>query len=309
MLAGRKVRLNVRPPKWEESIMAASRTYEIDVEDVEYVRHGDKPLLARMFKPRGQGPFPAIVDVHGGAWNLSDRLADTIINEPLAKSGVVVAALDFRMPPEASYPASMADINYGIRWLKSHASQFGSRPDLVGIAGSSSGGHQAMLAGMKPHDPRYAAIPLPAGTPYMDASVRCVVMYWPVIDPLGRYNYAKKLKAGGKPYPEIADLVLPLHDKYWKTEEAMAEGNPVLALERGERVELPPAQYIPGTNDAAHPREHLDRFVASYRKAGGQVELELYEGLAEGFIIRKPDSPAAADAIAKIIAFVHEQIR
>jgi len=287
----------------------AFKTHEIDVEDVEYLRHGCEPLLARLFKPRGSGPFPALIDVHGGAWNLSDRLADTIINEALAKSGVAVAALDFRMPPEASYPASMADINYGIRWLKAHASEFGSRPDLVGIAGSSSGGHQAMLAAMRPRDARYTAIPLPAGMPVVDASVRCAIMYWPVIDPLGRYHYAQKLKAGGKPYPEIADLVLPLHDKYWKTEAAMAEGSPLLILERGEKVEMPPAQYIQGTDDVAHPREHLDRFVAAYRKAGGHLELQLFEGMAEGFVIRKPDAPASAKAIEKIIAFVHEHVR
>jgi acetyl esterase len=285
------------------------KTHEIDVEDVEYLRHGSKPLVARLFKPGGNAPFPALVDVHGGAWNLSDRLADTMINEALAKSGVLVAALDFRMPPEAPYPASMADINYGVRWLKAHAREFGSRPELVGIAGSSSGGHQAMLAAMRPRDSRYAAISLPAETPAVDASVRCVIMYWPVIDPLGRYHYAQKLKAGGKPYPEIADLVLPLHDRYWKTEEAMAEGSPLRILERGEKVEMPPAQYIQGTNDIAHPREHLDRFVASYRKAGGHLELELFEDMAEGFIIRKPDAPASAKAIEKIIAFVHEHIR
>jgi len=285
------------------------KTYEIETEDIEYLSHRSNPLLARVFKPRGTGPFPALIDVHGGAWNLSDRLADTIINQALAESGVVVAALDFRMPPEASYPASMADINYGIRWLKARATEFASRPDLVGIAGSSSGGHQAMLAAMRPRDARYAAIPLPAGAPAVDASVRCAIMYWPVIDPLGRYHYAQQLKAGGKPYPEIADLVLPLHDKYWKTEEAMAEGSPLLILERREKVETPPAQYLQGTRDVAHPREHLDRFVANYRKAGGHLELELFEGMAEGFILRKPDSPASAEAIDKIIAFVHEHVR
>ena len=87
-------------------------TSAIDVEDVEYLRHGNKPLLARLFKPRGTGPFPLIVELHGGAWCKGDRLNDTALNEPLAKSGVVVAALDFRMPPaDAGYPASMADIN------------------------------------------------------------------------------------------------------------------------------------------------------------------------------------------------------
>lgn len=284
-------------------------SYEIDIEDVEYLRHSGRPLLARLFKPRGAGPFPAMVDVHGGAWNLMDRTADAAINEPLAKSGVMVAALDFRMPPEASYPASLADINYGVRWLKTHAAEFQVRADRVGIMGSSSGGHQAMLAAMRPHDSRYSAIPLPQGAPPVDPSVRCVVMLWPVIDPLGRYRYAKRLKEAGKPYPEFVDLVLPLHDKFWKSEEAMAEGNPALALERGERVETPSVLYVQGANDIVHPRADLERFVANYRKAGGHLELEMPEGEAEGFIIRKKASPAAAQAIERIIAFVHEWLR
>ena len=87
----------------------------------------------------------------------------------------------------------------------------------------------------------------------------------------------------------------------------MAEGNPVLALERGERVDLPPALYLQGTRDVAHPRADLDRFVMQYRKAGGNVELELYEGEAEGFIVRNPGSPAAAQATLKIVEFVRKQ--
>src|SRR2546425_6926787 len=140
---------------------SAPGTYEIDVQDIEYLRHGDKPLLARLFKPRGTGPFPLMVELHGGAWCRGDRLGDTAINEALAKSGVVVAALDFRMPPDASYPGSMADINYAIRWLKTRATSLGSRADLVGVLGVSSGAHQAMLGAMRPADARYAAIPLP----------------------------------------------------------------------------------------------------------------------------------------------------
>jgi acetyl esterase len=286
--------------------MPANGTLDITVEEIEYLRHGDKPLLARLFKPRGSGPFPLIVDLHGGAWCRGDRKNDDVINEPLAKSGVVVAALDFRMPPDASYPGSVADINYGIRYFKTRAKELGSRADLVGVMGASSGAHQAMLVAMRPRDARYAAIPLPGGSPSVDATVRCVVMNWPVIDPLGRYTYAKKLKTSGQPYPEVVDRVLPCHDLYWKTEEAMAEGSPVIALERGERVEMPPALYIQGEKDAAHPRADLDRFVAQYRKAGGQVDLEIFEGEAEGFINKSP--AAAARAIARIIEFVHKQI-
>ena len=287
----------------------ATTNYELEVEDVEYLRHGDKPLLARLFKPRGRGPFPLIVELHGGAWCRGDRLNDTLINEELAKSGVVVAALDFRMPPEAIYPGSLVDINYGVRWLKRRAAELGSRPDLAGILGSSSGGHQAMLIGMRPHDPRYSAVQLPAGAPAVDASVRCVVMCWPVIDPLARYRYAKKAKAEGSPAAELADRVLPAHDEFWQTEEAMAEGNPALAVEHGERVELPPALYLQGTSDLAHPRADLDRFVMHYRKAGGRLDLELFDGEAEGFITRNSDSPAARKAIEKIIEFVHKEVR
>jgi len=284
-------------------------TFEIDIEEVEYLRHGDQPLMARVFRPRGEGPFPAIVEVHGGAWNLMDRNADDAVNAPLAKSGVVVAALDFRMPPIAPYPASMADINYGIRWFKAHAADFHSSSDRVGLMGSSSGGHQVMLTGMRPHDPRYCTIPLPAGAPSVDARVRCVVMLWPVIDPLGRYRFVKQLRDAGKPYPDFVDLLIKMHDRYWKDEDTMAEGNPALALQRGERTALPLTLYVQGTKDIVHPRADLDQFVANYRKAGGHLELEMVEGEAEGFIIRRPSSESATRSIGKIVNFVHEQLR
>ncbi len=287
--------------------MTSHAGHEIDVKDVEYLRHGDRPLLARMFVPQGDGPFPMIVDLHGGAWCRGDRLNDTVMNEPLARSGVVVAALDFRMPPDATYPGSLMDISYGIRWLRSHAKDFRGRADQVGIMGASSGAHQAMLLAMKPRDPKYSALPSPAGASE-DGSVRCAVLCWPVIDPLGRYNYAKKLKAAGAPYPEVVDRVLPCHDQYWITEAAMAEGNPTLALERGESVETPPVLYLQGTKDMAHPRPDLDRFVSQYRKIGGQLDLELLEGEAEGYISKKPASPAVERTIARIVEFVHKQL-
>jgi acetyl esterase/lipase len=296
--------------------------YEIDVEDVEYLRHGDIGLLVRLFKPRGEGPFPAVVELHGGAWCLGDRFQDTSINEQLARNGIVVAALDFRVPPAASYPGSLIDINYGIRWLKTQAERLGTLPEMVCTFGISSGGHQAMLLGMRPQDSRYSSIQLPSDGSAVDASVRGVIMGAPVIDPLGRYRYARQLKESGKPYPEFVDLVLPLHDKYWKTEEAMAEGNPVQALECGERVALPPVLYIQDSRDIVHPRVQLERFVELYRKAGGQVDLELFEGAADAFVGRNlppalgrmnekrdPSSPVSSRTIEKMVSFVRAHTR
>lgn len=279
--------------------------HEIDVEDVEYLRHGNKALLARIYKPRGSGPFPLIIDLHGGAWCNKDRTSDAGTDEPLAKSGVVVVSLDFRMPPDAAYPASLQDVNYAIRWCKSRAKELKTRPDLVGILGVSSGGHQAMLAAMRPSDARYGALPL-AGKA-VDASVRAVVLCWPVIDPLGRYRYAKQNQGGA--LKKQADNWIECHGKYWKGGEAeMTEGNPTLALERGEKTPLPPVIYLQGTADVAHPVENRDRFIANYRKAGGRVELHLFEGMGEAFITNNPDTPAARSAVEKIIEFVHREI-
>ena len=81
-------------------------TYEVVIEDMEYLRHGDKPFQARLFKPQGSGPFPVMVELHGGAWVNGTRENGNVGNEALARNGVIVAALDFRVPPEASYPAS-----------------------------------------------------------------------------------------------------------------------------------------------------------------------------------------------------------
>ena len=285
---------------------AASRPqYAIDAEDVEYLRHGDKPLLLRLYRPRGSGPFPMLVEIHGGAWCNGDRLSNNAQNEALAKSGIVVAALDFRMPPQAGYPHTMADIHYAIRWLKGRAASVHGNAGRVGLIGNSSGGHLAMLLAMRPTDARYAAI---TSTGQADSRVGCVVMCWPVIDPLGRYNYARELQAAGASRPESIDRVIPLHIQFWGDEKAMAEGNPVMALERGEPAVLPPVLCLQGTKDQMHPRPHLDRFIEQYRKRGGSLELALYEGEGEGFFARNPQSPNTAKGIEQIIDWVHARL-
>lgn len=282
-----------------------ARNYEIDVQDVEYLKHGDRPLLARVYKPRGKGPFPLVVDVHGGAWCRKDRTTDVATDEALARSGAVAVALDFRMPPEAKYPASLMDINYAVRWCKAHAEDFGSRSDKVALLGVSSGGHQALLTAMRPTDARYSAIPLPEA-PNVDASVPCLALCWPVVDPLKRYFHAQQLKRDGNKFGEEW---VAAHHAFWADEAEMAEGNPRLALERGESVRMPPILYLQGTADIAHPVVSRQEFIASYRKAGGRVELHLFEGMSEAFITTEPAAPQSIAAVEKIVEFVHRELR
>jgi acetyl esterase len=272
--------------------MATHIQFEVEVKDVEYQQQAGKAWLARVYRPVGAGPFPTLVDVHGGAWNNGDRTNDTQMNQALAASGVLTVAIDFRQPPEAGYPASVCDLNLAIRWLKVHAGELGGTA-RVGALGVSSGGHLVLLAGLRPRDARYSALPL-AGHPEVDASLAYVVACWPVSDPLYRFQVAQK--AGNA-------SIVKAHEAYWGTEAAMSEGSPPLILERGESVELPPTLVIQRTVDTAHPLEMQQRLVEWYRKRGGQIEMPLYENLPSPFKLTAelPDSQRAVDAIEDFV--------
>ncbi len=275
----------------------ATRAYEVKAEDIEYQRQGGKPLLARLYRPAGAGPFPALAEAHGGAWTGGDRLNNATIASELARAGTIVLSLDFRMPPEARYPVSIADINLGIRWLKAHATALGSRPELVGGLATSSGAHQLMLSALRPADPRYAALAL-AGASAVDARLAFAVLGWPVLDPLARYRMAQE--------KGIARF-LAAHEAYFPDEAAMREGNPQLILERGEKVERPPLLILQGTADDNLPPDMADRFAAAYRRAGGAVELHKFEGQPHMFVTKDPTSEASQRALALMKAFIRRQ--
>jgi acetyl esterase/lipase len=296
------------------AVLERTSAAEYDVEDVEYLRHGAKPLLARIFLPHGAGPFPAMVECHGGAWCMSDRTTEQLRHRYMASHGVVSIALDFRSGDEAPYPASVQDINYAVRWAKLNAKRLKTRPDLVSLSGQSSGGHLAMLVAMRPNDSRYSAIALPAGSPALDASVRCVIMSWPVINPLSRYRHAKRLAAGAS--APAWNNIIGRHDSYWRSEANMAEGNPTMALERGEKVQLPPAVWYQSHGDQQHDYKDTEssfdgnepqRFCAAYKKAGGSISLEYID--MERKPGQSPDLAKSGDLFERMVKFIGQHVR
>jgi len=181
----------------------------VHTEDIEYLRpEGSAPLLARYYRPEGAGPFPAVLEVHGGAWTSGDRLNNVAIGEYLAARGIVVLSIDFRMPPAVRYPETVADVNFGIRFLKTNAGRFATRIDLVGGLGTSSGGHLLLLNALRPRDPRYASIPLPG----VDAGLAFAVACWPVADPLARYRAVRE---------RGNERLVEAHRQFWPSEDAM----------------------------------------------------------------------------------------
>ena len=278
--------------------MANNIEFDVDVRDVEYQHQAGKAWLARIYQPKGTGPFPIIVDVHGGAWHNGDRTTNGGIDRALAAKGIVVAAVDFRQPPEAGYPASVRDVNLAIRWLKAHALEFNGTT-AVGAFGNSSGGHLVMLNALRPRHTSYSALPLP-NHPEITASLAYVIPAWPVIDPLFRFRFAKE---------NNREEFITAHLEYWRTEEAMAEGNPQTAIERDEQVDLPPVLMLLKANDRNHPLEMQERFIASYRKRRGAIEVDTFEGLPEHRMVPSPGQPETMRVIETVAAFIRRQTK
>jgi acetyl esterase/lipase len=273
------------------------RTFVVRSRDVEYRRDGAESWLARVYEPQGDGPFPALLEVHGGAWNRGDRLQNAPMVEALAASGLVVASIDFRLGTHSPYPASIADVNYATRWLKSHAGDFRATAQGLGGLGFSSGGHMVVLSAMRPRDARYSALPLDA-SPDVDASLAYVMSGWGVLDPLARYLHAK---AQGK------TELLESHHRYFVDEDGMREADPQLILERGEPVELPPALLFQGADDDVLSPRTAERFVEAYGRAGGVIELALYPRAGHGYA--REGGPNAARTLELLKSFVERQLR
>ena len=90
--------------------------FELKVSEVEFRGAvSGRMLMARVYQPQGVGPFPTLLDLHGGAWNNKDRFANEPMDRAVAASGVLVVAVDLTLAPEAPYPASVQDGNYGVR--------------------------------------------------------------------------------------------------------------------------------------------------------------------------------------------------
>jgi len=283
----------------EMNVAMHKNTHEITVADHECPRPDGSTMLIRVARPQGDGPFPGIVDIHGGGWWMGDRKQNAAIDDTLAANGIVAAAPEFRMPPDGKFPVSIADVHLAVRWLKANAGKLGTKPEWVGGIGTSSGGHQLLTMMLQGDDPRYAALALPQA-PTTDATLAYAIAGWPVADPLARFKMAQEKNNRG---------LLEAHTKYWSSEDEMADANPQQLLARGKFGKLPPLLVLQGTNDDNLTPDMSSNFVTAYRKAGGTATLNVFEGQIHAFVVREPKSAASEQALRNMVEFIKAQAK
>jgi acetyl esterase/lipase len=118
------------------------------VRDKTYVERPSGPLAADVYLPRGDGPFPAMLVVHGGAWRFGSRSQLAAAALALADNGYVAVAINYRLAPQHTFPAQLHDCQAAVRWVRTNAKEYKIDPNRVGGFGYSAGGHLVALMGV-----------------------------------------------------------------------------------------------------------------------------------------------------------------
>jgi acetyl esterase/lipase len=268
--------------------------FDVKISEAEYRKNSTgRSLIARVYEPQGLGPFPVVIDFHGGAWNNKNRTAEQPMDLALAKSGLLVVAIDLTLAPDRPYPANLQDAHYGIRWLKLNAPRWKGDPSTLGIYASSSGGHVAELIGLKPFDPEYSALVF-SEAPNLDAKVRYIVSRAPISDPRARYQNAVNL---GR------EKMINNHYTYFQPWSTIDTANPQYILDRKEKVFLPPLLVMAGEKDDNVLPEIQKRFVDSYQKAGGSAQLKIFADSDHEWVAQEgPQTDLARKTVKEFIA-------
>ena len=268
--------------------------FDLAVSELEFRRNSaGRMLMARIYQPQGPGPFPTVLDLHGGAWNRKDRFAEEPMDRALAASGLLVVAVDLTVAPEAPYPACVQDANYAVRWLKTKAQTWNGDTAKIGVYGSSSGGHVAELLAMRPRDRRYNAIAL-AGAPNIDGTVAYIATRSPISNTFARYENAER-RSNASMVKNNKTFFVP-----WET---IHEANPQEILEREEKVVAVPFLIMQGALDDNVLPEVQEEFVKTYRAAGGECEYHLFENSVHEWVAEPgPQTDRAREVVKQFIA-------
>ena len=235
---------------------------------IEYANPDDQHLQLNLARPKtGDGPFPAIVCIHGGGFRAGKRESYDGLIVRLAEQGYVAITVTYRLAPKYQFPAAVHDTKAAVRWVRANAAKYKIDPSRIGTTGGSAGGHLAQFLGVTAGVKEFEG---DGGNPGESSAVACVVNVYGPSD--FTKSYGKSVDAAevlplflGGNLEKARKLHLKASPLYWVT--------PIAA----------PTLCIHGTLDKYVAHEQAVWLVDKMNAAGAEAELLTLEGAGHGF--------------------------
>jgi acetyl esterase len=242
---------------------------------------GDIPV--RVYRPEGAGPVPTVVYFHGGGWVVGAiETHDNECRRICRDAGAVVVSVDYRLAPDAPWPAAVEDCLAATRWAAANVEALGGDAARLAVGGDSAGGNLAAIVTQQCRD---------AGGPALCAQL----LIYPAVD--FTTDYPSRTENG-------TGYFLTLDDMEWfqghYAPDAASHADPRLSPLRGELTGLPPAVVAVAEYDPL--RDEGLAYAAALRAAGVPVTERTYAGLIHGFFSMGTLSDGANTATADLIA-------
>lgn len=251
---------------------------EIKVEkDITYSKVGNVELKLDMARPEGDGPFPAIVFIHGGGWAQGSRQAYSNAIEQAAKRGYVAITISYRLmqydqekkettTAEPIFPAQIHDAKAAVRWLRANAKTYQVDPERIGVTGGSAGGHLSLLVGLAGPE---AGLEGNGGYADYSSRVQAVVNVFGPTDMAACYETSSvawifRLFMGGTPH---------------EAAETYKAASPVTYVSKDD----PPVLTLHGDLDKLVPIAQAEILDQKMKEAGADHTLMIFKGHGHGF--------------------------
>jgi acetyl esterase len=240
----------------------------------------------RVYRPEAEGPVPTIVFFHGGGFVIGDIETHDDQARLLCRDvGAVVVSVDYRLAPEAKFPAGFDDCLAATRQVAEHIADFGGDPGRIAVAGDSAGGNLSAAVAVACRD---------AGGPALAAQF----LLYPVVDFAADAPYPSRVENAEGYFLTAEDGVW--FNSHYLPEDFDASDIRASVIKTPDLSGLPPA--VVATAEFDPLRDEGEAYAALLADAGVKVVLHRFDGMIHGFYGMGVISPAAADAVKTLNA-------